>query len=49
LVIDESICAHYLDKIRKAVKTSKSAITAELDEVKRIAAAQKEESERGSR
>lgn len=40
---DESICAHYLERIRKAVKTSKPAITAELDEAKRIAAAQKEE------
>jgi len=41
---DESICAHYLDKIRKAVKTSKPAITAEFDEVKRMAAAKEEES-----
>ena len=41
---DESICAHYLDKIRNTVKTSKPAITAEFDEVKRMAAAQKEES-----
>lgn len=46
---DEGICAHYLDKIRKVVKTSKSALTAELDEVKRIAATQKEESECGFR
>ena len=41
---DESICAHYLDKIRNTVKTSKPAITAEFDEVKRMAAAQKKES-----
>lgn len=42
---DDGVCAHYLDKIRKVVKTSKSAITAEFNDVKRIAAAQKEESE----
>jgi len=43
LGLEDSIIAHYLERIRKAVKTSKAAITAELDEVRRIAAAQKEE------
>ena len=41
---DDDICVHYLDKIRKTVKTSKAAITAEFYEVKRMAAAQEEES-----
>ena len=45
LGIEDSIREHYLDNIRKVVKTSKTVITAELDEVKRIAATQKEEAE----
>jgi DNA primase len=44
LGFEKSIREHHLERIRKTVKTSKSAITAELEEVKRIAAAQKEES-----
>ena len=45
LGMEESIRSHYLNRIRKIVTTSKIAITAELEEVKRIAASQKEESE----
>ena len=44
LGMEESIRSHYLNRIRKIVTTSKIAITAELEEVKRIAASQKEES-----
>ena len=43
LGLDESVRVHYLDKICKAVSTSKTAIKADLDEVKRNAATQKEE------
>lgn len=43
LGVEDSIREHYLDIIRKHVKTSKSAIMAEFDEVKRIAASQKAE------
>jgi DNA primase len=43
LGLDEGIRVHYLDRIRKAVKTSKMAVAAELEEAKRITAAQKQE------
>jgi DNA primase len=43
LGLDESIRAHYLDKICKTTSTSKTALKADLDEVKRNAASQKEE------
>ena len=45
LGLEDSIREHYLGLIRKIVKTSKPAITAEFDEVKRMAAAQKEEAD----
>lgn len=44
LGLEGSICEHYLDRIRKIVKTSKTAITAEFNEVKRNVVSQKEES-----
>jgi DNA primase len=45
LGLEDSIREHYLGLIRKIVKTSKTVISAELEEVKRIAASQKEEAE----
>ena len=45
LEAENSIREHYLDIIRKHVKTSKATITAEFDDVKRIAASQKAEAE----
>ena len=44
LGMDDSISQHYMGLIQKKVKTSKRALEAELDEVKRVAAAKKEES-----
>jgi DNA primase len=43
LGLDESIRAHYLDKICKTASTSKTALKADLAEVKRNAATQKDE------
>ncbi len=45
LGMDDGIREHYLDRIRKKVTTSKAALTADLDEVKRIADAQAKESD----
>jgi len=44
LGMDDGIREHYLDRIRKKVTTSKAALTADLDEVKRIADAEAKES-----
>lgn len=46
LGVEDSIREHYLDIIRKRVKTSKTALTAVFEDVKQSAAAQKAEKEK---
>jgi DNA primase len=45
LGVEESMREHYLEVIKKTIKTTKSVITAEFEDVKRLADKQKEESQ----